>query len=398
MIRRPNMRAAGWIVAAGLAAGLGWQVLSDRPVRLGDRALRVYDVRDLIVEVPDFPYPEAEEPDGDEGGGATREQRVRRLAEQVRTHVTPGTWRTDDLINLADDTRLLIVTSEAKHRLVQDFFDQLRAANKVQVIVEARFVSVGRDAGRELLDALDRLSNPADGGEPHGFLDDGQVTAFLRAVQASRDVEIVTAPRVTLFNGQRAYVLVENQQSYVSDVDVTRAADGSVRYVPKIDVVKPGVLLDVRATASADRRDVRLFLHPRLTQLRGMRTARVGVGPDGKPLDVQTPETWTAEVRKTVTIPAGKTLVMRGMFKPGATDGDEGEGDGQAGGDGANGVLRRAGLHRRGGGGGGAEAGRAAGSQEVVLLVKARVIDNARPAVPATGPAGVFAAPGPGGN
>src|SRR5207247_3855425 len=40
------------------------------------------------------------------------------------------------------------------------------------------------------------------------YIDDFQVSAIIRATQAEQSSTTITAPRVTLFNGQRAYVLV----------------------------------------------------------------------------------------------------------------------------------------------------------------------------------------------
>lgn len=352
MIRRPTSKATGWVVAAVLGALLAWHVVSDTPLRLGDRSLRVYDARDLLVDVPDFRVDRGGEADEDE---RTRDDRVDELAEQIRTHVAPGTWGPDDLINFSEGQRLLIVTSEAKHRLVQDFFEQVRATQRVQVTVEARFLTIGDGSSGQLDDALGRIGDDDDAPGPV-FLDDAQVRSLLRASQASPKSTIITAPRMTVYNGQRSYTLVATQRAYVSDLRANRAADGSVTYDSTIDSVESGIVFEVRATASADRRRVTLYLHPRLTQLRGIDTLHVGVSPDGKDLAVQRPNLWTAEVHQTVSIPAGKTFLIRSILKPrdAAANGEK----------------------------------RADAPEEVVLLVKATVIDASQPAAtaPATAP------------
>ena len=50
------------------------------------------------------------------------------------------------------------------------------------------------------------------------FLDDFQVSLLLRATQASQYSSTLTAPRLTLFNGQRAFVVVATETAYVSDL------------------------------------------------------------------------------------------------------------------------------------------------------------------------------------
>lgn len=353
MPRKLNSKAAGWIVAAILGALLAWYVFSDTPLRLGDRSLRVYDVNDLIVDIPDFRFDHGGEAEEDE---RTREQRVRQIAEQVRAHVAPGTWDRDDVISFAEGHRLLIVTSDAKHRLVRDFFDQLRAARRVQVTVEGRFITIGDGSSGQVDEALTRATGEAEGPV---FLNDAQVNSLLRAAQASPKATIVTAPRITLYNGQRAYALVATQQAYVSDLTARQAADGSAMYDSKIDIADSGIVFEARATASDDRRHVTLYLHPRLTDLLGMDDLRVGVDSAGIDLTVQRPRMWTAEIHKTVTVPDGQTLLIRNILKPRDAP----------------------------------PVGEAAAAEgfpeEVVLLVKATVIDPSRPAgavAPATGP------------
>lgn len=361
-MRTPTSRATGWILAIILGALLAWYVFSDTPLRLGDRTLRVYDVSDLIADVPDFydaphfAFGERRAPDRRDDGDEddrTHAERVADLAERVRTHVAPGTWGGGDLVNLGEGRRLLIVTSEAKHRLVQDFFEQVRATRRVQVTVEGRFITIGDGATARLDDVLEQVAG--DGPVPL-FFDDAQVAALLRAAQTTLKSTIITAPRLTVINGQRAYVLVATQKAYLANLTANRDANGTVAYDPTVEIAESGVVFETRATASADRQHVTLYLHPQLAELQGLDTVHVGVTPNGKDLSVQSPRMWVAEFHQTVTVPAGKTLLIRSMPKP-----------------------RPPGPGR---GGTAAEA-----PEEVVLLVKATVIDPARPAattVPAT--------------
>ena len=355
------------MVAAVLAALLAWYAFSDTALRLGDRSLRVYDVRDLVVDVPDFPFPDV---GGDDEEPKSRDERVRELAEEIRAHVAPGTWGEADLVNFAEGLRLLVVTSEAKHRLIQDYFEQIRAAQRVQVTVEARFIELDEASARQVESVLAAAGKAAGAEGPPLFLDDAVVTAVLRVTQAGSGNGIVTAPRITLFNGQRAHVVVETQRSIISNVTVNQAADGAVQYVPTVETVGSGVLLDTRATASADRRHVTLYLHPRLTTLRGIENVDLGNGPDGKELSIQSPNLWVAEIHQTVTVPDGRTMLIRNISKP------------------ADAASRPV-------------AGREDAPHEVMLLVKATIIDPAKPppgaggglTFPATRPAGGAGSP-----
>jgi type II secretory pathway component GspD/PulD (secretin) len=165
-------------------------------------------------------------------------------------------------------------------------------------------------------------------------LDNFSVSMLLRATQASQHTSIVTAPRVTLFNGQRAYVLVVRQQSYVSNLTPVVGA-GVVSFAPTIDVVESGVKLDVQATVSSDRKYVTLTLRPQLSELIGLFnfTFQVGgstnfgggigggiVTGSGSPTGIiQQPEIQLTEVRTTVSVPDGGTLLLGGQTLSGET-------------------------------------------------------------------------------
>ena len=98
------------------------------------------------------------------------------------------------------------------------------------------------------------------------YLDNFAVQFLLRATEAAQNTTLVTAPRLTLFNGQRAYVLVSRQTAYVSDLQPV-VAQQAVAFNPTIGLVQSGVLLDVQATVSSDRKYVTLTLRPQLATL-----------------------------------------------------------------------------------------------------------------------------------
>ena len=89
------------------------------------------------------------------------------------------------------------------------------------------------------------------------FLDDVQVDLLIEATQADRRNVVLTAPRLTLFNGQRSWVLVGTQQAFVSSLTPI-IGDNSGAFQPITDVLVDGTVLDVEAVISADRRYVTL--------------------------------------------------------------------------------------------------------------------------------------------
>lgn len=167
-----------------------------------------------------------------------------------------------------------------------------------------------------------RLSNDLPGsfaGDPTlqpafsvfgSFLDNIQVDFLVRATQADSRTSLVTAPRLVLFNGQRAWVAVVNQQSFVSSLQPIVDATGQA---PDIQTIETGAVLDAQGTVSADRRYVTMTLRPSIGRLLGIQTFGFSIGPGGTGSFVQLPSITRTVLRTTVSVPDGGTLLIGGQ-------------------------------------------------------------------------------------
>jgi len=131
----------------------------------------------------------------------------------------------------------------------------------------------------------------------------------------------ITAPRVTLFSGQRAYVNVSTQTPYVSGFTAIKREGGEMRYESKVDSASSGVMLDVRATASADRQSATLTLKPRVSRLMSLVPMQY---PGAKDLFVQVPQLSVHELQTTLSLPNHATALIGG-FTESVTVGPSGE-------------------------------------------------------------------------
>ena len=375
---------------------------------------RVYDIRDLIIDVPDFNDApqfslDASQNQGSQGGGGsgsgsggasqggvsntlfagsgttgarqtgpTREELVESITKLIEDTVSTDTWKDNggSVGALRELQGQLIVTQTPEnHRQLVNLLEQLRETRAIQVTIEARFLTVQRnylqDVGVDLNFLFNLNSswsknfgvipitspsstftvNPTTGVQgsigagtstPTGlttaatYLDDFQVSLALRAVEASVNSTLVDAPRITLFNGQRAYVLISTQRAYVSNLTPI-VSTGISSFAPTVSIVQSGVLLDVQATVSADRKYVTLTLRPQLATLldlapftfqQGSSATSVGGGgigfgfvagnaPSGT---IQEPELQITEVKTTVSVPDGGTLLLGGQTVAGETE------------------------------------------------------------------------------
>ncbi|MGQ0554197.1 MAG: hypothetical protein ACT4PU_13370 [Planctomycetota bacterium] len=151
------------------------------------------------------------------------------------------------------------------------------------------------------------------------FLDDTNVQAVLRAVTKYQTSNIVNAPSLTLRSGHRGNIKAITTRTYVRDFE-PEIAQAAVIAQPELDNVKNGVILDVRAVASADRRFVTLEVRPTVADLIpaedgsdiNVDTISLGTGT-GSDVELMLPELQIQRLRTTATIPDGSTLMLGGL-------------------------------------------------------------------------------------
>ena len=154
------------------------------------------------------------------------------------------------------------------------------------------------------------------------FLDDIQVDLLIEATQADRRSVVLTAPRLTFFNGQRAWVAVATQVAFISAlIPITGDAAGAFQPIP--GVVAEGAVLDIEGVISADRRYVTMTAIVSLSEIINIREIEVqgavgGVGVIGGQASTfsatqELPEVQVSLVQTTVSVPDKGTVMLGGM-------------------------------------------------------------------------------------
>lgn len=155
------------------------------------------------------------------------------------------------------------------------------------------------------------------------FLDNIQVDFLLRASQVDRRSSELDAPKLVLFNGQRATFEKFIEQDYIAALTPV-IGDNAGAFQPRVLSALTGRSLDVQATASSDRRYVTMTVRT-FTQVTGdFRTVFFGgslsVGSGFIELATRT----TQRIRTTVSVPDGGTLLIGGLKQSGERDVDAG--------------------------------------------------------------------------
>jgi len=237
------------------------------------------------------------------------------LIELITATIAPTTW---DVVGgpgsiAGFDTNLSLVVSQTQevHEEIVDLLEQLRRLQDLQVTIEVRFITlndnfferIGVDFNFNIDDNVSELPTDDDGPSVTVGLDPtGQVTpnldiqfrqgsfgaaipqfggfdagtaasigfailsdieAFflIQAAQGDTRSNVLQAPKVTLFNGQQAFVSDSSQRPFVTTV-IPVVGDFAAAHQPVVVVLSEGTSLSVQAVVSNDRRFVRLTLVP----------------------------------------------------------------------------------------------------------------------------------------
>lgn len=161
------------------------------------------------------------------------------------------------------------------------------------------------------------LSNQGGLGLHFRLLNDYELNLVVRALEKTQKGTVVSAPRVTAFNTQRAHILVADQQAYIKDFDV-EIATNSVAFDPIVGIVQSGLALDVRPIISNDRKYVTLELRPAVAALAlPIRTTLVASTFDAfgilHQVFIQLPELNLQQAQTTIRMPDKGSVLIAGL-------------------------------------------------------------------------------------
>ncbi|MEQ8788577.1 MAG: hypothetical protein RIC55_19865 [Pirellulaceae bacterium] len=332
------------------------------------------------------------------GGGARAD--FDSLIELITTTISPDSWDEvggpGSISGFETNLSLVVSQTQEVHDQLADLLEQLRRLQDLQVTIEVRFITLNDDFFERIgidfdfeIDSQSYLEGDGMGGfvtppgnppspstivgldpmgTPTGDLDlvfsqdsfgsalpsfggfdattaanfgfailsDIEVFFLLQAAQGDTRANILQAPKVTLFNGQQAFVSDTSQTPFVTSV-VPVVGDFAAAHQPVIVVLSEGTSLSVQAVVSQDRRFVRLTLVPFFSRIDSVQefqfdgstttdtgtivqdpTGTMAIGRDNykttvSGTTVQLPTFSFTTVTTTVSVPDGGTVLLGGI-------------------------------------------------------------------------------------
>jgi type II secretory pathway component GspD/PulD (secretin) len=297
------------------------------------------------------------------------------LSTLIQENVAVGTWQQEGISIDAHEGYILISHTPEVQEQVRQFLEDLRRFNSSLVTIESKFLTVSKNwlqeigvdirglDGQTVPDVTNGLEDMASRGLDNGgsgstngaghpsagiFYNDASSTiysstenfytnalgsalsniggmtvqmaylskldlsAILRAVEKSTNIELVNDQVLSVHNTQRAYVTVINQRAFIQDFDVEVAQFQAVAD-PQVNVLNEGVVLDVRPTIHHDRKYLTLEIQPTVAKVVALRNFSSTLGGNTSPVEFQLPEVQVQSVFTTAIIPDGGSIMLGGL-------------------------------------------------------------------------------------
>ncbi|HSV13544.1 MAG TPA: M56 family metallopeptidase [Tepidisphaeraceae bacterium] len=285
-----------------------------------------YDINDLLFVAPDYSNapPSTTAPTADEQHNL-RQQRIEELKKFIVDNVATTSWKINggEVGSISSSplrAMLLITQTPSNHRAIHQLLDSLRESQSRQISVESRLFLLDDAAERALSDNLRQhltAAARADKDSSTNVLPAAQVDELIRVIRKWQGATSLTAPRLTLFSGQRAVLSVSTSTTYIASMSANVKTTGNsvvTTYEPQnSNVTGTGIKVDVMATVAPDNRGVYVDFHPVLAQLDRLDSVPWAGAPADAHVFVQKPIVSTCELRTSCTIPDGASVVLGGF-------------------------------------------------------------------------------------
>ena len=234
-------------------------------------------------------------------------KRIQQLSFTADSEVVPpsqaGHAFGDEEQQITLETRFLSAPPEV--------FQKLLKRGSLQVAARSNELSVPDVSDKELAATGGvQLVSAATGTQTHApvsiqLLEDRNVKALLQAVQGDARSSVLFAPKVTLFNRQTAAIADTRVYPFVVGVVHENGAAS-----PQIQKFEDGTRLAARCRLMKNR-GVRLDLHVRMSTMEDVGLLEV----QEQGITLQVPTVHTQDIRTSANVPAGRTLVIRGLYR-----------------------------------------------------------------------------------
>lgn len=240
---------------------------------------------------------------------------------------------------------ITVQTTQAKHRRIKDYLDELRSAMQAQVLIEAKVVEVTlSDQFRAGIDwsyvnlpnialttnlAASTLIVPQGRADPTLAMglstNGGALQNLLRLMDTFGTSRTLSSPRLTVVNNETAMLKVaENEVYFTIEAETTTSDSGPAvtTYTSTLNTVPIGMLMQVQPSINLHNDQISMSLRPTISRVVG-RVQDPAVSLVNPAVISTVPVVEVREVDSVVTMESGSVLVMGGLMQERSANEDE---------------------------------------------------------------------------
>ncbi|WP_035478114.1 pilus (MSHA type) biogenesis protein MshL [Aliagarivorans taiwanensis] len=272
------------------------------------------------------------------------------LENTLRGMIGASTSRDSSASAQTTEGRMVVVSPQAglvtvraypdEIRIIRDFLQRSEQQLQRQVILEAKIIEVvlsddyqqgvswsvgdlvnsesGRGESGSVLGTTPVVGNEISqivGGGGALTISRGDFTAVVSLLETQGDVNVLSSPRITASNNQKAVIKVGTDEYFVTDVSTTTVSGTSTTTTPSVQLTPffSGIALDV--TPQIDANDsVLLHVHPSVTDVSEQRKT-ISFGTDGDDLDLPLAQSDIRESDTVIRADSGDVVVIGGLMR-----------------------------------------------------------------------------------
>ncbi len=235
---------------------------------------------------------------------------------------------------------ITVQTTQAKHRRIKEYLDELRKAMQAQVLIEAKVVEVtlsdqfraGIDWSYVNLPNIGLTTNLATNAlvtSPTLQLglstNGGALSNLLRLMDTFGTSRTLSSPRLTVVNNETAMLKVaENEVYFTIAIETTTSDTGPpvTTYTSTLNTVPIGMLMQVQPSINLHNDQISMSLRPTISRVVG-RVQDPAVALVDSTVPSLVPVVEVREVDSVVTMESGSVLVMGGLMQERSANEDE---------------------------------------------------------------------------
>jgi hypothetical protein len=219
----------------------------------------------------------------------------------------PGLEGLEDQFRIEGQTLIADLTAD-QHKLLAQTLEIWKSGAPRQILIEARCMqtSVARASSIDWIGS--RIAGVEVKGAMAARVSNKELGDLVRSVSASQDGKLLFAPKVTVFDGQKAVIANEIHRPFVTGIDSQHLG----RLEPVVSVIDEGLRVIVTPLSNGED-TLSLRFEVRVSKIENVSYANLPMRLPNRPephVTIEVPALVTSEVSSAVQLKEGETVIV----------------------------------------------------------------------------------------